>query len=113
MLELAPNVASTWSAAGDWTLRASSKADERGRRIEPDAVRAAIGLYNRAAQLYPNNATIRAKLAEAHLAADDQSAFRREAEMALWLDKTTPHVDKKLPDALRERLVSEMAEKKP
>jgi hypothetical protein len=45
-----------------------------------------------------------AKLAEAYRAAGDPSAFRQEAENALRLDDATPHLDKKLPAELRDRL---------
>ena len=112
-LKLAPNSASMWLAAGDWAARAYSKTDGRGKRLMPDAIQSAIECYGRAAVLYPNSALGRAKLAEAHLAAGDRSAFRREAEIALWLDETTPHSDKKLPDEVRDRLRSGLAEKKP
>ena len=54
--------------------------------------------------LYPNNAVYRAKLAEAFRASGDQPAFRREAQLALQLDDATPHADRKLPAALRDRL---------
>jgi hypothetical protein len=111
-LSLAPNSAAMWLAAGDWAIRAASKTDQRGKRVMPDAIQSAVESYSRAAQLYPNSALCRAKLAEAHLAAGDRSAFRREAEIALWLHETTPHTDKKLPDELCERLSRNLLEKK-
>ncbi len=60
--------------------------------------------YRRAVDLYPNSALNRANMAEAYLAAGDEVLFRSQAEYALWLDGITPHVDKKLPAAVRERL---------
>jgi O-antigen ligase len=104
MLELAPNSAPLWTAAGDWASRAYAKTDQHGKRIMSEAVRSATECYGRAVQLYPNSALHRAKLAEAMLAAGDQSAARREAEMALHLDEITPHIDKKLSADVRNRL---------
>jgi O-antigen ligase len=112
-LKLAPNSAGLWLAAGDWMSRAYSKADDRGNRLMPDAIRSTVESYRRAVQLYPNNAISRAKLAEACLAAGDRAAFRREAEIALQLDKITPHSDKKLPDPMRERFGSLLEDKQP
>ncbi len=57
-----------------------------------------------ASRLYPTNAVLRARLAEASA---EVSMFRDaadEAREALRLDALTPHADKKLPDAVRARL---------
>jgi len=102
-LQLAPNASAIWLASGDWALRAFSLQKKTMRSSEiPD-------WYCRAVQLYPNNAIYRAKLAEAYRAAGESSAFRREAKTALWLDKVTPHVDKKLPADVRDRLLRSLA----
>jgi hypothetical protein len=110
-LGLAANSPSMWLTAGDWASRVYSKADDHGRRLIPDAVHTAVEAYSRGVQLYPNSALHRAKLAEALFAAGDRSAFRREAETALWLDEVTPHIDKKLPDTLRDSLLAHIREK--
>ena len=99
VLELAPHCAPAWLAAGDWYFRAFSKTDQRGEIEE------AVEAYRHAVQLYPHCAVYRAKLAEACRAAGDQAAFRHEAEAALWLDDATPHIDKKLPADVRDRLL--------
>ena len=103
-LELAPNCAPAWLAAGDWYFRVYSRPDQPDRKIAGDALDKAVDAYRHAARLYPNSAVYRAKLAEAYRAAGDQSAFRQEAEIALRLDDATPHLDKKLPAELQGRL---------
>ena len=109
MLELAPNSADVWMAVGDWEYGAFSIEKRRGKKVAAsDAVQSAIGAYGRAVQLYPNSAICHARLAEAHFAAGDRSAFAREAEIALRLDRATPHKDKKLPSELRDRLRDEL-----
>ena len=57
-----------------------------------------------ASRLYPTNAMLHARLADASA---DVSMFHdaaTEAREALRLDGLTPHVNKKLPDAVRQRL---------
>jgi hypothetical protein len=57
-----------------------------------------------ASRLYPTNATLRARLAEASA---EMSMFEdavTEAQEALRLDGITPHLDKKLPEPMRKRL---------
>ena len=63
--------------------------------------------YHRAVELYPNSPLYQAKLAEACRAAGDWAGFRAAAAAALRLDQATPHLDKKLPAALRQRLSRE------
>ena len=58
----------------------------------------------RAAMLYPTSAAYRAELADALYSLDRREEAGREAREALRLDALTPHVDKKLPDALRSSL---------
>jgi tetratricopeptide (TPR) repeat protein len=103
-LELAPNSAPVRSAAGDWYLRASLKRNPGGENVASDAIKKGVAAYRQAVELYPNSPLHRAKLAEACLAAGDLAAFRVEATAALRLDEATPHADKKLPAATRERL---------
>ncbi len=69
------------------------------------ALQAAIDAYRRSVALYPNDAARRASLALALQASGqgDDAATQRAA--ALYLDRITPHKDKKLPETLRRRLL--------
>jgi hypothetical protein len=107
-LELAPNSASLCLTAGDWSMRAFSKTDERGKPLAPTSIGRALYAYDRAVQLYPNSAIYRAKLANAYQVVGDEASFRREAETALRLDDLTPYNDKKLPDKVRDRLLTDL-----
>ncbi len=60
--------------------------------------------------LYPSHAGLHARLAEASAEISMFGDAAREAEEALRLDRLTPHLDKKLPKAVRERLESHLAE---
>ena len=103
-LQLAPNSAPARAAAGDWYLRASLKPEQGGAKIAGEAIKKAVAAYRQAVELYPNSPMYRATLAEACLAAGNPAAFRTAAAAALRLDEATPHIDKKLPDATRDRL---------
>ena len=105
---MAPNSAPAWLTAGDWYFRASAKTDREGEAgCRPRPLPSRLAAYVEAVRLYPNSALYRAKLAEACRAAGDQPGFRREAEAALRLDNLTPHIDKKLPADVRNRLLHE------
>ncbi len=111
LTRLAPNSAQSWSAIGDWYSQAALITDRSGNRIAPDAIEKTAEAYRRTVDLYPNSALNRAKLAEAYRTAGDREAYRREAKTALRLDKATPHADKKLPAALRDRLKYNLSDK--
>ena len=64
-----------------------------------------VNALGHAVALYPTNAPLRAELAEASGDAERPLDAAREAEVALALDRRTPHPDKKLSGAVRERLV--------
>jgi hypothetical protein len=96
---LDPRSAPMWMRFGDDELAAYEKQPRRAR------LELAIQSYRRAVQLYPNSATCRAKLALACQRAGDREAFRRQRDRALELDRLTPHLDKKLPGELRQRLL--------
>ena len=73
VLELAPNSAPAWLASGDWYFRALSQKDRLSPIVANEIVHRATESYRQAVSLYPNNATFRAKLAEACRAAGDQA----------------------------------------
>lgn len=110
-IELAPNSAPAWLAAGDWYRRASTKTDPTGKKVMPKAIERAVSAHREAVERYPNSALYRAKLAETYQAAGDMPAFDREARAALELDNATPHIDKKLSIELRDRLVQGLGAK--
>jgi hypothetical protein len=103
-LRRAPNSSVTWLVAGDWYSQAAAKMDRQAGKRATETREQATAAYRQAVSLYPNSAIYRTKLAEALRASGDQSAFRREAQLALQLDDATPHTDRKLPAALRDRL---------
>ncbi len=61
-----------------------------------------------ASRLYPTNAALRARLAEASAAISMFGDAAAEAREALRLDALNPHADKKLPAVVRARLKSEL-----
>ena len=63
-----------------------------------------------ATQLYPSNASLHARLADASSEIKMFGDAFKEAEEALRLDKQMPHLDKKLPKAVRTRLESQVVE---
>ena len=93
-----PNSAAAWFASGNDYFEIYTKT--RLKRNLDRALRA----YRAAVMYYPNSALYRARLALAHQAAGNLASFEDEAAKALELDEATPHVDKKLPEELRERL---------
>jgi O-antigen ligase len=95
---LRPHWSAGWQQSGDRYLAAYAQT-----RLAAEG-RKAVESYRRAAELYPNSATTRAKLALALAATGDRTGAARERERALWLDTTTPHLDQKLPDELRKDL---------
>jgi hypothetical protein len=62
-----------------------------------------------ATRLYPSSALLHARLAEASAEISMFGDAVKEAEEALRLDRLTPHRDKKLPEADRERLEAMLA----
>jgi cytochrome c-type biogenesis protein CcmH/NrfG len=107
-IELAPNSATAWLTAGDFYVQAFSRVEQTDPKMAAFFLNRARSAYGEAVRLYPNNATFRAKLADAYRAEGDISGFRREAKAALRLDNLTPHIDKKLPADTRKRLVQDL-----
>jgi hypothetical protein len=105
VLELAPNSAPAWSASGDWYFRAFSKTERPAEKPAGELASKAVEAYRQAVSLYPNNATLGAKLANAYRAVGDRAAFRREAQRAIELNNATPHADKKLSPELMHDMI--------
>jgi tetratricopeptide (TPR) repeat protein len=61
-----------------------------------------------ATRLYPSSADLHAELAEASAAISMYQDAVTEASEALRLDQLTPHLDRKLPDAVRTRLTAQI-----
>jgi len=101
-LRRAPRSSSARAAVGDLYWQAF----EQQRQTEHAAN--AAEAYDRAVDFYPNSGLLRAKAALAHLAAGESADFRRQAKVALRLDAVTPHLDKKLPEDVREQLRREL-----
>ena len=59
--------------------------------------------YNEVVEMYPTSPRLRAKLADALWESDRHDGAMAEMREALRLDATTPHLDKKLDAADRER----------
>jgi O-antigen ligase len=113
VLELSPNAAPAWYASGSYYLRATTKPGPDVKRQAPNAASKSIEALAKAIAIYPNNATYHATLAEACNVAGDRARFRVEAETALQLDEATPHIDKKLPAEVRDRLRRQLSEHSP
>ena len=110
VLKLMPNSSRAWLMSGDWYLEAfsmTSGASDVEPAVRSAYVSEAVRSYARAVNLYPQSGLYRAKLALAHRAAGHREAFLRHAKEALRLDEQTPHADKKLPEQLRRKLLSE------
>jgi len=79
-----------------------------GPKLEPlDALRyrgQVVEATRTAARLHPTSAELHARLAEASAEISMYKDAADEADMALRLDRITSHRDKKLPDAVRNRL---------
>jgi len=103
-----------------WTLHSERAAMTRallGRASSQLAPREIIPLQasiveatRTASLLYPTNASLHARLAEASAEVSMFQDAAKEADEALRLDALTPHQDKKLPAAVREQLEEKRAE---
>jgi O-antigen ligase len=63
-----------------------------------------------ACRLYPSNALLHARLAQASAEISKFDDAVEEAEEALRLDRLTPHPDRKLPEPLRKQLEAQLAQ---
>jgi hypothetical protein len=98
MLRRAPNSSAAWQTAGDRAFQVY------GRTGQSPALEGAEIAMRKAAELYPNSAVNRAKLAIVLRAAGKEADYEAERRSALRLDELTPHLDKKLPAELRKSL---------
>jgi hypothetical protein len=101
---LAPKSAPVWRASAVRYQQAFAKTDAQGKRLQPRAIDKAVVIARRTTELYPGSANDRAALALIYQLSGDEAAYRREAQAALELDRVMPHEDKKLPEALRQKL---------
>lgn len=93
-----PNAASLRAAAGDrWSMvyEKSHRAEHLARAVES---------FRLAVELYPNSATLHAKLALALRKQGDLDGFHEEAARASDLDAAAPHANQKIPAELRKEL---------
>ncbi|MBN1911794.1 MAG: O-antigen ligase family protein, partial [Pirellulales bacterium] len=98
-LRRAPRADALWASAADRYFKAF---EMRGHK---EWLEKAIRAYRRAAELYPNNAVLRAKLAVALHAAGHDEAMHLQRAAALELESQNPHDDKRIPPELRARLL--------
>jgi hypothetical protein len=104
-----PNV---WSLHSERAYAGRRLLNQIGSKLEPVGVvrlrGAIVQAIRTATLLYPTNAELRARLAEASAEISMFQDAAAEAKEALRLDQITPHKDKKLPDAERTRLESQL-----
>jgi len=98
-LERGPRASPAWEMAGDRYFEAFQRTGAARLREK------ALDAYRQAVRLYPANATCRAKLALACLAAGDEDGFQHERATALRLDEQNPHREKAIPVKLRTQLM--------
>lgn len=102
----APRSAAAYRSAGHsyWEMYQRTK--------DPRWLQEALAAYRRTVELYPNSAVSRAQFAIALRESGSLREFQTEREKALWLDETTPHLDKKLPSELRKSLQRSNSQRK-
>jgi len=98
-VELAANSPLAWRTAGGLYVEAFNESSRY------DSIEKAVKALGRAVELYPNSAQYRADLALAMLRAGDGPGFERQREVALRLDRLTPHCDKKIHEETRKELI--------
>lgn len=97
-VHLRPLASVAWQQMGEWYMRIFAVT-----RAPADAQRAA-GYYTKAVERYPSSAWLWADLAEAQLAAGDETSARRAAAEACRLDDLHPPGDKQIGPAQRKRI---------
>jgi O-antigen ligase len=103
-----PRNPNSWSLHHERALAINRLIGQLGSRLTPrEMIRyrgALVEALRRACLLHPTYAELHAELAEASAAISMINDASEEATEALRLDRITPHLDKKLPDAVRARL---------
>ncbi len=97
---LAPFSASIRKMLGETMMHAYQ------RRADRTVLEAALRRFEEAVELYPNHAKNHAALAVALEKAGQRDRALREANIAIELDDTMPHLDQKLGESLRQELES-------
>jgi hypothetical protein len=97
LLRVNPRSAPAWLSVGLGWLDAY-----RAAPMQIELARSAAGDCQRAAELYPNSAYIRAKLAVALDAAGDAQGAKAAANEAIRLDNLMPFAEAKLPNDVRK-----------
>jgi len=100
-LEKNPRSWNNFRILGEYYLQANL------RLQSPELAGEAVTAFSRAAELYPNSAEIRGRLAEAFFRDGRVADAQREAQFALQLNETTQqagHVDRVLPEKTLELL---------
>jgi O-antigen ligase len=104
-----PNV---WSLHSERAIAARRLLKQIGPRLEPLEVLRLRGVIVEATRsatfLYPTNAELHARLAQASAEIGMLQDAVDEAKEALRLDTITPHDDKKLPEAVRKELEAQL-----
>ena len=107
-----PRNTNAWTLHRDRALITRDLLGQVGGSLSPsEALRLRANIVEAtrtATRLYPTNASLHARLAEASAEIGMIPDALREAKEALRLDGLTPHTDKKLPDALRARLEAQI-----
>ena len=94
-----------WRRPGSTLPRAFLRTGASKQSLHPEAIRqACCQRLERAVRVDPSNPAYRAALALIYQLSGDAAAYRLAARAALDLDRGTPHADKKLPSAVREKL---------
>jgi O-antigen ligase len=104
-----PNV---WSLHSERAIAARRLLNQIGARLEPIEVVRLRGVIveatRTAAFLYPTNAELHARLAQASAEIGMFQDAVDETKQALRLDQITPHPDKKLPETVRKQLEAQL-----
>ncbi len=98
LLAIAPKCASFWEMAGERFSQMFNMTQQR------QYLQQAEKCFQTAVTLYPNSATLRAKLALTLRAVGNVARYQEERLKALELDQITPHLDKKLTKELQQAL---------
>jgi hypothetical protein len=104
----------SWIAHREFAAAVARMLNRVGPQLDPPEVIRYRGKIveecRKASRLNPTNSALHADLAEASAAISMFRDAAVEAGEALWLDRITPHPDKKLPKQRRTRLLAQLPE---